>query len=477
MTGAKLIGAERPLQRSLGSFQYLTIGLGAMMGVGWAIVLGDWLAGAAPLGVLLGLGSGGLIMLLVAACYAELGTALPRAGGDVVYAFELFGPAPAFVVGWFLVLMAAGMTSFEATSLAWFADVVLPGLQGEVLYRAFGHGIRGGALALGWTLVVVVGLTNYFGARSSSRLQDVFTGLKACAVVAFVAAAAREGSLANLVPLTEPRTAHSMWLGALWIAATAPVWYGGFQVIPQAVEERNTRTSLRRIGQITLATVAGGIVFYWLVVGAAAVAVPWRSLLDAPLPAAAAVRAAFSGGIGSTLVLGAIVLGILATWNACFIWASRLLLAMGRMQLAPAFFARTNRFGAPGPATIVVTGVGLVGVTLGRGGVLPIINMATIALAVSYVVSCWATLRLRQTQPELARPFRVAGGLPALRLAIGVSVAMAAVSVVEPLLRSRGMPLEWTLLLVWAAIGAAIWQINQRQRRRPAPDVPSEDLR
>jgi basic amino acid/polyamine antiporter, APA family len=441
----------------------LTIGLGAILGVAWAIVLGDWLANAAPLGVVLGFLFGGLAMLLVAACYAELATALPRAGGDVIYAYELFGPTPAFFVGWFLVLMASTMTSFEAISLAWFADAVFPGYQGKIAYSAFGHKIYAGALALGTTVIVTIGAINYFGARSSSRLQDVFTALKALAVVSFVVAAGFSGMPANLTPLAQPLKAHSMWIGALWIAAAAPVWYGGFQVVPQAVEERDTRTSLRAIGWMTLLTVAVGIGFYWLVVLAAAFVSPWRSLVTETLPAVAAIRTAFAGGLGSTLVLGAIVLGILATWNSCFIWATRLLLAMGRMHLAPPLFARTNRHGGPSFATYFVTVIGLLGVALGRGGVLPIINMATIALAGSYVLSCWATLRLRRVRPDLVRPFQVRGGKTMLRLAIGLSLMMALVSLIEPKIRGGGIPLEWILLLAWAIAGTVLWRAARKQ--------------
>jgi amino acid transporter len=75
------------LQHTLGRFQFLTVGLGAIFGVGWAVVVfGEWVSVAAPLGVVFGFLWGGTAMLFVAACYAELGTTLPRTGGDVIYA-------------------------------------------------------------------------------------------------------------------------------------------------------------------------------------------------------------------------------------------------------------------------------------------------------------------------------------------------------------------------------------------------------
>jgi len=457
-------GSGHTLRRSLGPLQFLTIGLGAIMGVAWAIVLGTWLSSAAPLGAIVGFVIGGVLMLLIAACYGELATTLPEAGGDVVYALKLFGPWPAFCVGWFLVLMAVSITSFEAISLAWFGAVLAPGLKGAVAYRLFGYDIEYPALIIGATFIVFITLVNYRGMHSSSRVQDVFTILKGLAVVAFIVAACARGNLANLAPIATPVLDRPAWLGALWIAATAPVWFGGFQVVPQAIEERSPSTSLRAVAFMTVLSVGIGIVFYCSILLASGSIVPWRSLVAEPLAAVTAIRAAFHNGIGASLVLAAITLGILATWNACFLWATHLLLAMGRQSLAPAWLASTNARGAPDRATLFVGAIGLAGIFLGRGGLIPIINMASISLALSYAVCCAATLRLRSSDPTRPRPFALPGGLAMVRLAVVVASVMGLVALLEPLSRSQGWPLEWTLMLGWAGAGAIVWRVASKRR-------------
>jgi amino acid transporter len=266
------------------------------------------------------------------------------------------------------------------------------------------------------------------------------------------------------VPIAAPVLERPAWVGALWIAATAPVWFGGFQVVPQAIEERSPKTSLNTVARMTVLSVGIGIIFYSAIILASSSIVPWRSLVTEPLAAVTAIRAAFHGGIGAALVLGAITLGILATWNACFLWATHLLFAMGRQNLAPAWLASTNARGAPDKATLCVGAIGFAGIFLGRGGLIPIINMASISLALSYAVCCAATLRLRRRDPARGRPFKLPGGLAMLRLAVVVSVLMGLVALLEPLSRSNGWPLEWTLMLIWAAAGALTWHFARKSR-------------
>ena len=66
-------------------------------------------------------------MLAVGLCYAELSSALPVSGGEVAYAYEIFGLRASFVTGWFLVLVWLSAASFEALSAGWIATVLAKG--------------------------------------------------------------------------------------------------------------------------------------------------------------------------------------------------------------------------------------------------------------------------------------------------------------------------------------------------------------
>ncbi|HTC60029.1 MAG TPA: APC family permease [Solirubrobacteraceae bacterium] len=459
------MAASNGLAARLSAGQFLTIGIGAIMGVGWAVALGDWLESAAPLGAILGFALGGALMLPVALCYAELATALPTAGGEVVYLAAVFGLDAAFMVGWFVVLMAVAITSFEGISLAWFLGQMIPGIDGAVAYRLLGKDIHSGALLIGAVFTGLITLVNLFGAHAAGRFQEIFTYVKGLAILAFVAAAIALGSLDNLSPPLTPIKAAPAIYGVLWIASTASLWFAGFQVVPQAIEERRGDTSVRTVARMTVLALVLGVVFYCAVVLASTLAVPWHSIVAAPLPAALAIHAVVRNDLLARLVLGAVVLGILATWNSAFLWSSRLLLALGRQGMLPEAFGRIGRLHSPVAAVVLVGSLGLLGICLGRGALVPIINMASISLTFSYAFACWAVLRLRRTLPGLERPFRVPGGTFTMRLAIVTTTAMGGISLFQPLVRDRRVPLEWLLLLGWTGLGLALLFIA-RQRRR-----------
>lgn len=96
--------SDTGLLRTLGRWDTLAVGFGAMIGFGWVVLVGGWLEDAGTLGAVLAFVCGGLVMTLVGLTYAELVSALPRAGGEHHYALRALGLRPAFVTSWAIVL-------------------------------------------------------------------------------------------------------------------------------------------------------------------------------------------------------------------------------------------------------------------------------------------------------------------------------------------------------------------------------------
>jgi amino acid transporter len=447
------------LQRSIGAAQFFTLSFGCIIGVGWVVALPAWLAHAGPGGAGLAFIIGGLAMMLVGVCYAELATALPVTGGEVAYAYSLYGAGASFATGWFLALSSIATTAFEAISLGWIAGTIVPGLEGSTLYSVAGEPVRAGSLAIGIAGTAVLTWLNYRGARAASRLQDILTwGLLATSAW-FIGAGLTRGSVEHLQPLFSGTSDQPAWRGVLSVMATAPFWYAGFDVIPQMMGERARGVSLRAAGVMIVLSIAVAAAFYVLVILSSSMTMPWRELVMLPMPAAEGFRRAFDSELLSRVVLLAALLGLITTWNSVFMFASRVLFTLGRARLMmPVFGEAHPRHGSPATAVLFVGAVSAAAVLLGRGALLPIVNVAGICLAGAALLICVGVIRFRRTAPDVVRPYRVPGGTITAGLAAAVCLWMVGWAVIEPALINR-LPLEWVVLGGWAALGALMWTI------------------
>lgn len=442
-------------QGALGGTQYFTLALGCMISSSWIVVLGEWLGRAGTFGAILGFLVGGLLMAGIASCYAELTAVMPLSGGDIVFADRVFGRDAAFFVGWFLVLATIAVASFEALSFVWVSQTLWPSLGGPPLYRILSKPVSAADIALGAVLVLSMHLCNRIGIGTSARVQDAFTALKLIVIAALIVTAMVTAS---------PKLSQSgavrpdnWFAGSLWIAGTSAFWLGGFQVISQAAEERRPGTSLRVLGRVIVGAVGIAVLVYCGLVLAASVAVPRQTLLSASLPAAAAAQAVFRSRWGAIAVLVAGLCGILTTLNAMMIAGPRLLFALARIGYLPGRLARTDRRGTPAATLRIVTIAILLGVLCGRGLLIPVVDMASMSMIISYVMVCAAVLRMRRVAPNAQRPFRLPGGTPAVATIILGATAMAVFVIAEPALHWSGIPAEWMLFGIWGLIGVAVW--------------------
>jgi len=181
---------------------------------------------------------GGVIALAGALCFGELGARRPRAGGGYVYLREAFGPLPAFLYGWALLLViATGATAAVAVTFASYT-VALLGLS----LRA--------TLPLAIGAIVLLSAVNYVGVKPAAVTQNVFTILKLAAVAALI--------VAGLAPV-------GTWGVAVALgAALVPVLfaYGGWQQTNFIAEE--IIEPERSLPRALLAGVAGVVVVYLL---------------------------------------------------------------------------------------------------------------------------------------------------------------------------------------------------------------------
>jgi APA family basic amino acid/polyamine antiporter len=459
------------LRGNIGRFQYLALGFGTMIGSAWVILLGDWLGKAGPGGAVLGFLAGGVVVVLVGACYAELAGYLPEAGSEFVYARRVYGRGLAFTVGWFLVLYLLSVTVFEALAFAWIVETVLPGTP---------------ALPTGIAGALMIAALNLRGAQLAVISHTLLTYSFFVVVICILLLLLVNGSAHNTTPLFAATNGRDWWLGSGAIFAFCAYALNGFQTIPHAVEERSGNTSLRAIGWIIVGSICAAALFYCLVVIAASVIVPWQGLVSAPLPMVAAVRNLPHGETFAMVLLIATAASLLKAWNGVFMMAVRLLVAMARAGCVPAVFARLHpRFQSPAPAVLAAGACNIGGIFLGKGAIEPITDMSAMVLTLTYGMCCWTVLRIRRrglySQPagSEAAVAQTAlfddGGIASRKgaatwlvwLALAGSTLMAACAFLTPFWQQAGFPLEYRLLIAWGLMGYIVWRCALTQPSDP----------
>ena len=434
------------LRKLLGRREVLAIAFGAMVGWSWVVLAGEMIVRAGALGSILAFGVGAVMVWLVGLTYAELSAALSRAGGEISFTFVAFGSAGAFVCGWTLVLAYVAVCAFEAVALPTVVSYLVPGFEVGRLYTVADWDIHASWVVTGVAGACVIGAVNYRGIRFAAFAQQLAVGSLLLVGLAFFVPGTLGGDTANLAPWI------TSWEGVLRVVIMTPFLYVGFDVIPQLAEEIDV--PFRTIGRIIVLSIVMALGWYVLVQWTVGLSLDPATLAERALPTADAMSAVYgSPWAGRVLVIGG-AFGILTSWNAFFLGASRLLFAMARGGMLPAVFARLHpRYGSPVAVVAVLTGITAVAPFFGRPALVWLVDAGSLATVVAYLLVAASFLIIRRRHPDLPRPYRVAA--PAV---VGWLAVVATVFFI--LLYLPGSPSaliwpeEWAIVLLWVALGA-----------------------
>jgi basic amino acid/polyamine antiporter, APA family len=450
------------LQKSIGPVQFAAVGFGSIVGTGWVVLLGGWLFHAAPGGAALGIILGGSAMALIAAMYAELGSRFPRTGGEVTYITAVFGKTCGFIVGWLLTLACLSALIFEGIALGWMFEVLWPPITGPILYVSFEEKIGLGGLLISLAGCATIAFLNYRGAHSFVRFQNILTTMFLLIVFVIVGVELYFGTNGNLQPLWRPAGGGSWLVGIAWVFGNAPMMFNSFQSVLQAIEERTRTLSKEVVVRLCILSVLLVMIFYLVIVAAAARATPWAVLASSDLAAADALAHLPWSRTLETFFLLALAASLLKSWNPVFMSTVRLLLAQAREGMIPAYFASVSpRTGAPDKGVIIVALFNFIGIFLGKGVLLPTVNAISIAIALIYALICTAALVMRKRDPNHIG-FRAPGGFAGGCLAVAAALVMAVFALIQPA-QGRADAFKWALLLSWALLGLSLYLLRNRR--------------
>jgi len=156
------------LARTLGLRNYFALAFGAMIGVGWLVLMDDWLGRGGPIGAMLAFAIGGLILLPVGYVYGQWVKRLPDAAGEAAYTAQVFPSIVSYFIGWTMLLAYFIVCPWEAVAVGKLAAYLIPSLNSFELYRISDQPVFLPRLVLGILMTLFLGGLNYRGIRGTA---------------------------------------------------------------------------------------------------------------------------------------------------------------------------------------------------------------------------------------------------------------------------------------------------------------------
>jgi APA family basic amino acid/polyamine antiporter len=430
------------LARKLRFVDYFALAFGSMIGVGWLVVMDDWLGRGGPFGVMLGFAIGGLLLLPVGYVYGQWVQRLPDAAGEAAYTAQVFPPLVSYFTGWTMLLAYFIVCPWEAVAVGKVAAYLFPSLNSLPLYSIAGHPVFLPRLLLGLALTIFIGFINYRGVRASATFQSFSTAAVLLLFLLIIAASLLHGSPANLHPAFSTTPLVSIFL----TLQIVPYFMTGFESVPKAAEEASPGFKSRGFsGAIFLAVVVGAG-FYVLVTAAVAYVAPWQSLLGKPYASAVAFEQATGAPWLVRIVMASALFALFECFNGNFVASSRLLFAFGRRGTIYAGFGKVHpTFLTPAVAVIGITGATILGLLLGDAILVPITEVGSMAAATGWFMTCLSFLLIEKNLSKR------------LITTLGMLIALLLILMkVLPALPGHFSGAEWLALAVWLGIGALL---------------------
>ncbi|MER5665263.1 amino acid permease [Streptomyces mirabilis] len=433
--------AGSPLRRTMGVGQLTLLSVGATLGTGIFVVLGQAVPEAGP-AIVVSFVLAGVTALFSALSYAELAGMIPGSGSSYSYAYATLGELVAWVCGWCLILeygvsvaaVAVGWGQYVNELLDLTVGVTLP----DTLSAPPG---AGGVLNIPAAAIVVLSMVVLLrGAKESAVANTVMVGVKIAALVMFCAVAFTAFRAGNFTPLFPLGTA-GMSAGA----ASLFFSYIGFDAASTAGEEaKNPQRDLPRAIILSLVLVTA---LYVLVAVAALGAMPWRKFEGTEATLSQVLVQSVGGGSLWPILLsiGAVVATTSVVLTVQY-GQIRILFAMSRDGLVPPLFSKVHpTTGVPRANTVIVsTFIAVLAALVPLGALADATSIGTLF---AFMLVNLAVVLLRRRSPETPRSFRVPFSPVTPILGVGFCVYM---------LFSLG-PDTWAAFGAWMAVGLVIY--------------------
>lgn len=463
MESSEPYSSRRKLKKTLKPSWVFAIALGSSVGWGAFILPGDWIKESGPLGAMIGLFIGALLMMVIASSYGVMIKKFPVSGGGFTYAFIAAGKVWAFICGWFLSLGYLSIVALNASAFTLLLKFLAPDFMNQhYLYSIAGWDVYAPEIIIASALILLFAFINSTGTSVSGQIQFYFSllligGVVILGVFTFGVA---DQPLQNLKPYFNGN--QSILTSILVIVAIAPWAYVGFDNVPQAAEE--FKFSPRKATMLIVASLFTSALIYAIMIGLTAWTFPdFSATGESNLWLTGDIVVSALGLIGLVVMAIAIIMGIFTGLNGFYMSASRLLFSMARARALPNVFrVITKKKQTPIWGIWFVAFITLPMPWFGRQALSWIVDMSSTGVSVAYLFTCLAAYKILAWKQEPAGR-EIAPVKKALAL-IGImaSSAFLALLLIPISPAALSMP-SYVMLLIWAIVGGGFYAVMQKR--------------
>lgn len=403
---------ERGLKKELGLFHAVSIVGGIMIGSGIFYVSTFVLqrSGMSPGFAILAWLIAGLMSLMAALCYAELGTSIPKSGGTYTYISEAFSPAAGFAMGLtdFFISQSGSISALAVGFATYFSTIVgLTDVQIKIMAIA---------------MILILSGINMLGIKKGGDVQGIFMIAKLVPIALIIVLGFIMGDVNNPMTIVPGEGKSIVTAFALSIVAALWAFDGWSSVYIVSEELKNPKKDLPKAVTIGVIGVTAVYILFNLALLKTLPAVDIAGN-DAPAALAATNLIGKSGGL--LVTIGAL-LAIFGSCNGCILAYPREYYAMARDKRFFSIFAKINpKTGTPINAQIATAVISSVLILFGTFEQLT--ALVAFCAWIFYTMGVSSVFVLRKKYPNLPRPYKVIGYpfLPIITIALSLVVLVA----------------------------------------------------
>jgi APA family basic amino acid/polyamine antiporter len=442
---------DTELRRAVGALDLTALGLGAIIGTGIFVIIGEAITTSGP-SIILSFVLAGVTCAFSALAFAELASAIPVSGSAYTYSYATLGEIAAWIIGWDLILEYG--VSIAGVAVGWGAYLkdLLDSLFGIALPDsiALPPGEGGDVnLPAGFLVLAVAGVL-MLGVRESARTNTIMVFFKLAVLTLFLVLGLTAFDSGNLSPFYVKGEGFSGTVTAATLIFFAYIGFDAVSTSSEEVKEPKRDLPIAIIGSLAIATV-----LYIAVAVVASGALPFDDLKgqDAPLAEALDKGAGLEWG-AEVISFGALV-AITSVVLTLLYGQSRILFAMSRDGLMPKRVARVHPTRRTPMFIIAVCGV-VFAVLAAFVPLKDIVELVNIGTLFAFVVVNAGVIILRRTRPDMERGYRVP--LVPIFPLIGIGLCIY--------LMTELPGITWLRFAIWMVVGFFIYFLYGRSHSR-----------